>query len=83
MKAFELLPRGQALHPAHLAQSIGQVPALASHPLSHARVVFLVVLVVFFCTLFIGAYVWMRRPSFGQVGGPTTKPEESAPVPGE
>jgi hypothetical protein len=37
-----------------------------SHSLSQARLAFLVVLVVFFCLLFVGVYVWMRRPNFGQ-----------------
>jgi ABC-type Fe3+ transport system permease subunit len=48
--------------------------------MSQARVVFLAVLVVFFCTLFIGSYIWMRRPRFGQVGGRTVRARR-APVP--
>jgi hypothetical protein len=31
-------------------------------------VIFLVAIVVTFCALFIGFYVWMRRPDFGQGG---------------
>jgi hypothetical protein len=80
MKVLELLRRGRGFHPVHLATN--QIPVLASHPLSHARVIFLVVLVVFFCSLFIGAYVWMRRPSFGQVGG-RPAPEAPGQAPGE
>jgi hypothetical protein len=40
-----------------------------SHPMSGLRVLVLVLLCVFFCSLFLGAYVWMRRPGFGQGGG--------------
>jgi hypothetical protein len=34
------------------------------------RWIFLVVLAVFFCSLFTGAYIWMRRPKFGDDDGP-------------
>ena len=34
------------------------------------RWIFLVVLAVFFCSLFTGVYVWMRRPRFGEDDGP-------------
>ena len=37
--------------------------------MSVARIVFLVSLVVFFTVLFVAAYVWMRRPNFGQQEG--------------
>jgi hypothetical protein len=63
---FELLHQGQRFHPVRLASALGRSPA--QHAMSHARLVFLVVLVAFFCTLFIGAYIWMRRPNFGQIG---------------
>jgi hypothetical protein len=42
------------------------VAMLQPHPLSLGRVIFLVAIVVTFCVLFIGFYVWMRRPAFGQ-----------------
>jgi hypothetical protein len=64
---FERLHQGQRIHPARLVSALGRAPA--QHAMSHARLIFLVVLVVFFCSLFIGSYIWMRRPSFGQVGG--------------
>jgi heme/copper-type cytochrome/quinol oxidase subunit 3 len=37
--------------------------------MSVARIVFLISLVVFFIVLFVAAYVWMRRPNFGQPEG--------------
>jgi hypothetical protein len=40
-----------------------------SQTLSPARLIFLISLVVFFTALFIVAYVWMRKPDFGQHGG--------------
>ena len=42
--------------------------------MSHAKFIFLIVLVIFFIVLFVVAYVWMRRPGFGQKGG--------SPIPG-
>jgi hypothetical protein len=54
----------------HPALSVSRIQGSdQTHALSPARVIFLVVIVVFFCLLFIGSYVWMRRPSFGQRGG--------------
>jgi hypothetical protein len=44
----------------------GQIQTQA---MSHAKFIFLIALVIFFITLFVVAYVWMRRPSFGQKGG--------------
>jgi hypothetical protein len=44
----------------------GQVQTQA---MSHAKFIFLIALVVFFVVLFVAAYVWMRRPEFGQKGG--------------
>jgi hypothetical protein len=41
---------------------------LQPHAMSLGRVIFLVAIVVTFCALFIGFYVWMRRPGFGQGG---------------
>jgi hypothetical protein len=63
---FELLHQGHRFQPVRLASAVSRVPA--QHAMSHARLVFLVVLVVFFCTLFIASYIWMRRPNFGQLG---------------
>jgi hypothetical protein len=60
---FESLHQGQRLAPVH-------------HAMSQGRLIFLVVLVVFFCTLFIGSYIWMRRPNFGQIGGRERRPSE-------
>jgi hypothetical protein len=54
-------------HPVHPVS--GVLGSVQTHGLSQARVIFLVVLVVFFCLLFIVSYVWMRRPTFGQGGG--------------
>ena len=61
---------------------IGQIQSQA---MSHAKFVFLIALVVFFVVLFVAAYVWMRRPEFGQKGGrPTsedvTEPQRSVPT---
>lgn len=44
---------------------IGQVQTQA---MSHAKFIFLIALVIFFIVLFVVAYVWMRRPGFGQKG---------------
>jgi hypothetical protein len=55
------------LHAVHSVS--GVLASVQTHSLSGARLIFLVVLVVFFCLLFIASYVWMRRPSFGQGGG--------------
>lgn len=40
-----------------------------SQVMSHAKFVFLIALVIFFIVLFVVAYVWMRRPDFGQRSG--------------
>jgi hypothetical protein len=56
-------------HVHSLASAAGRLSALPQHPMSPLRIVFLVVLVLFFCSLFIGSYIWMRRPSFGQLEG--------------
>jgi hypothetical protein len=59
----------QTTDPVHsLASAAGRLSALPQHPMSHLRIIFLVVLVLSFCSLFIGSYIWMRRPSFGQLG---------------
>jgi hypothetical protein len=42
---------------------------IQSQAMSHAKFVFLIALVIFFIALFVAAYVWMRRPDFGQKGG--------------
>jgi hypothetical protein len=55
---------------AHLvAAATGRLSTLPQHPMSALRITFLVVLVLFFCGLFIGSYIWMRRPNFGQLEG--------------
>jgi hypothetical protein len=69
MDWFQLVQHGDLLRRASVAAAAPRAPMLVQHPMSHARVVFLAVLVVFFCALFIGSYVWMRRPKFGQLGG--------------
>jgi hypothetical protein len=68
MDWFELVQHehGQLVAPA---AAVPRVPMLVQHAMSPARVVFLAVLVAFFCALFIGSYIWMRRPGFGQIGG--------------
>jgi hypothetical protein len=51
----------------HLSESLtGQIQTQA---MSHAKFIFLIALVIFFVVLFVVAYVWMRRPEFGQKGG--------------
>jgi hypothetical protein len=58
------------------------VAMLQSHAMSRGRVIFLVAIVVTFCALFIGFYVWMRRPGFRQAGGgeqPTLTRSERPP----
>jgi hypothetical protein len=50
----------------HHALLTGQIQ---SQTMSHAKFVFLIALVIFFVALFVAAYVWMRRPDFGQKGG--------------
>jgi hypothetical protein len=42
---------------------------IQSQAMSHAKFIFLIALVIFFVALFVAAYVWMRRPDFGQKGG--------------
>ena len=49
------------------------VMSLQAHPMSRAKLIFLVALVVFFTCLFIGTYIWMRRPNFGQGGAPSSE----------
>ena len=52
--------------PHHPLASFGQIQTQA---MSHAKFIFLIALVIFFVVLFVAAYVWMRRPDFGQKGG--------------
>jgi accessory gene regulator protein AgrB len=54
-------------HLAHVQQPLEAM--VRTQSLSVARIIFLVSLVVFFTLLFVGAYVWMRRPTFGQHEG--------------
>jgi hypothetical protein len=66
---------------AYLLHTSGPLVGLVrSQSLSPARLIFLISLVVFFTVLFVVAYVWMRKPEFGQheshakpgaVGAPT------------
>ncbi|MFZ0249801.1 MAG: hypothetical protein WAL61_07635 [Acidimicrobiales bacterium] len=53
----------------------GQVQSQA---MSHAKFIFLIALVIFFVVLFVAAYVWMRRPDFGQKGGHPMPTESSS-----
>jgi hypothetical protein len=63
--AFPASPPPSSLR--HLSVSLtGQIQTQA---MSHAKFIFLVALVVFFIVLFVVAYIWMRRPDFGQKGG--------------
>jgi hypothetical protein len=58
-------PAPSSLHRLSLSL-IGQIQTQA---MSRAKFVFLIALVIFFVVLFVVAYVWMRRPDFGQKGG--------------
>ncbi|HEX3796758.1 MAG TPA: hypothetical protein VHV57_19855 [Acidimicrobiales bacterium] len=49
----------------HTLQLIG---TLQPHPTSTGKLIFLVLLVIFFSVLFVASYIWMRRPDFGQQG---------------
>jgi hypothetical protein len=49
--------------------------------MSPLRVIFLIVLVLFFCSLFIGSYIWMRRPGFGQPGQQASRTGTAAGAP--
>jgi hypothetical protein len=57
---------------------------IQSQAMSHAKFVFLIALVIFFVALFVAAYVWMRRPDFGQKGAHarTTTSDAQAVPPG-
>jgi hypothetical protein len=55
----------------------GQVQTQA---MSHAKFIFLIALVVFFIVLFVVAYVWMRRPEFGQKGGHPISTTSAGPL---
>jgi hypothetical protein len=52
---------------------------IQSQAMSHAKFIFLIALVVFFIALFVAAYVWMRRPEFGQKGRHHARPTASDP----
>jgi hypothetical protein len=55
---------------AYLLHTSGPLIGLVrSQSLSPARLIFLISLVVFFTVLFVVAYVWMRKPEFGQHEG--------------
>ena len=56
---------------------------IQSQAMSQAKFIFLIALVVFFVALFVAAYVWMRRPEFGQKGGhrvPTASDAQAVPI---
>jgi hypothetical protein len=56
--------------PSFLIHSPGPLTGMVhSQSLSPARLIFLISLVVFFTVLFVVAYVWMRKPDFGQHAG--------------
>ncbi len=62
-----------AITPSHsvpFASDLLRMALVQPHPMSKAKVIFLAILVVFFCGLFMGSYIWMRRPNFGQDGKP-------------
>src|ERR1700689_1325561 len=59
------LPASSSL-PHSFLPLIGQVQTQA---MSHAKFIFLIALVIFFIVLFVVAYVWRRRPEFGQKSG--------------
>jgi hypothetical protein len=78
---------GHPAPPASPADSLLRHPftslsaQIQTQAMSHAKFVFLIALVVFFVALFVVAYVWMRRPEFGQKGGrPTPVPSGGSVV---
>jgi hypothetical protein len=63
-----------SLLPSPTPSSVHQLSAsltgqIQTQAMSHAKFIFLIALVIFFVVLFVAAYVWMRRPEFGQKGG--------------
>jgi hypothetical protein len=56
-------------HVHSMTSATSRLSTLPQHPMSHLRVIFLIALVLFFCSLFIASYIWMRRPNFGQLEG--------------
>ena len=69
------MPGHQMLHASASSRphpSFWLTGQIQSQAMSHAKFVFLIVLVVFFIVLFVAAYVWMRRPDFGQKGARPT-----------
>jgi hypothetical protein len=69
------------LHPTQPAFALIRLAFVQPQSMSRARVIVLIVLVVFMSSLFIAAYVWMRRPNFGQ--GDSTTPDGQGKVVGE
>jgi hypothetical protein len=67
----------QELHPARLAVATSKVVTVHTPTMTPGRWIFLVVLAVFFCTLFTRVYIWMRRPTFGE-GADTPGADRSA-----
>ncbi len=71
MVLSEASASGLGLHSLQSASPAFRVAFVQPHPMSLGRVIFLVIIVAFFCGLFVGSYIWMRRPRFGQARGLT------------
>ena len=69
-------------HSVQPVSDLLRVAFVQPHPMSKAKVIFLAILVVFFCVLFMASYIWMRRPDFGQGGKPVPRTVENQPVSG-
>src|SRR5580704_6333074 len=68
MAGRHVLPASPAATSPHRL-SVSLIGQIQTQAMSHAKFVFLIALVIFFVVLFVVAYVWMRRPEFGQKGG--------------
>ena len=67
MAGYQVLPHLRHHRPrSPVLVALGQIQSQA---MSHAKFIFLIALVIFFVALFVAAYIWMRRPDFGQKGG--------------
>jgi hypothetical protein len=66
MELSALRQLAQDLHPVRLAAATSKVVTVHTPSMTPGRWIFLVVLAVFFCSLFTGVYVWMRRPTFSE-----------------
>ena len=67
MAGRHVLPASPAPSSPHRL-SLSLIGQIQTQAMSHAKFVFLIALVIFFVVLFVVAYVWMRRPDFGQKG---------------